>query len=68
MSRCRAHANAPHDCGPVRSRVDRDYVLVDLGGKETLLVVGDWFATIDAPVCYQRTILGAVVDGLVIDP
>jgi hypothetical protein len=47
-----------------------DYVLVDLGSNETVLVVAEWNSAVMAgqPECYQRAVLGGVIDSIVVDP
>jgi hypothetical protein len=43
-----------------------DYVLVDLGAADTLLVVADYNSNImGQPECYQRTIIAGVVESVV---
>ncbi|HVM68869.1 MAG TPA: hypothetical protein VM204_03425, partial [Gaiellaceae bacterium] len=47
-----------------------DYVLVELGPKDTLLVVADWNSSImmGQPECWQRAVIGGVVESVVVDP
>lgn len=46
-----------------------DYTLVELGPKDTLLVVADWSSSImkGQPECWQRAIIGGVVDSIVVE-
>lgn len=48
---------------------DSDYVLVELGAKDTAFVVADWNSAVmvDQPECWQRTIIGGVVESLIAD-
>lgn len=46
-----------------------DYTLVELGPKDTLLVVADWNSSVmkGQPECWQRAIIGGVVDSIVVE-
>ncbi len=46
-----------------------DYTLVELGPKDTLLVVADWNSAVmkGQPECWQRAVIGGVVDSIVVD-
>jgi hypothetical protein len=47
---------------------DTDVVLVGVGPQDTLVVFGDWNSAImGKPECYQRVVLGDVVDSIVLD-